>query len=140
MHIASMNMGDLKTIKTYQTLIKRLQLQNIDIACVQETHNLETYTYEYLDYTIQFSPSVKDNNNDNINTTNKGTGGLAIAYRAQISSQITQIVRTNHRMREIHLNTNIKGVEIKIINTYAPHRGYSIGKKGRISDGNKKYT
>ena len=61
LHIVSMNVDDLRSIATFKTIIQRLQRQpKIDIACIQETHILESFTYEYLDYAIQFSPSIED--------------------------------------------------------------------------------
>ena len=68
-----------------QELIKRLKLQNIDFARIQETHNATDMTYDYLDYTIQFSPSyISKDTKQSKNEAKKGIG-VAIAYRTSIN-------------------------------------------------------
>ena len=72
--------------------------QNIDIACIQETHNVESVIYEENDYRIIiFSPSarteINEAGNQNANREikqngkqlrNKGRGGVEIIYNKLI--------------------------------------------------------
>ena len=76
LHIASLNMDDFRTTESYSELTLRLQRQQIDIACVQETRNTSTLKYDYNNYTIHFAPEIPIAQNDEANNTQniKGNG------------------------------------------------------------------
>ena len=54
-HIATMNVDTLRTADSIDSLINNIQTSNIDIACIQETHNNRSDHIERENYTIFFS-------------------------------------------------------------------------------------
>ena len=54
-HIATMNVDTLRTADSIDSLITNIQTNNIDIACIQETHNNRNDHIERENYTIFFS-------------------------------------------------------------------------------------
>ena len=54
----------------------------------------------------------------------KGIGGVAIAYRKTLTTQIIEIQKIARRIMYIAINTNIRCKKIQIFNTYARHMGY----------------
>ena len=135
--VASMNVDDLRTKERYADLVKRIKIQKIDVACIQETHNTEMTIYEEDGYKIIFSPekereSINDNEHiQELNNMNKqqginekGTGGVSIVYNKNIENDIKQITRHSNRIMTMEIHTGVKGCNIKIICSYAPHMGY----------------
>ena len=51
------NMDDFRTTERYSNKIQSIKMQKIDIACIQEKHNIETTTYEEDGYKIISTPS-----------------------------------------------------------------------------------
>ena len=77
-HIATMNVDTLRTADSIDSLINNIQTNNIDIACIQETHNSRSDHMGRENYTIFFSGEKEIGNTKN--TTNKSIkGGVAIA-------------------------------------------------------------
>ena len=62
--------------------------------------------------------------------TNKGIGGVAIAYPKELTESITDVQKIPHRIMHMALKTNARCKKIRIINSYAPHIGY--GKEEQI--------
>ena len=96
-NIASLNYDDLRSEQRINELLTRLEIQKIDIACIQETHNTTLDVYENHNYCIQFSKATTSGNNNKGSNKNgdkkqdKGIGGVAIAYRKTLANIITDI-------------------------------------------------
>merc|ERR1712112_255887 len=106
LNIASLNYDDLRSNGRIQELLTRLEVQKIDIACIQETHNTILETYENHKYCIQFSKAKINHEIKGIQ--NKGIGGVAIIYRKTLATLITDIRKISNRIMYIALKTNIK--------------------------------
>ena len=55
LNIASMNVDTLRTLDSIDSVITNLQSNNIEIACIQETHNNRYDHIERENYTIFYS-------------------------------------------------------------------------------------
>ena len=81
-----------------------LHNNNIDIACIQETHNekLESIDYEY--YTIIYGGC---NTLKNIITNNiSRRAGVAIAIKKTLKNNVIKIHRINERIMEVIIKTD----------------------------------
>ena len=114
----------------------------IDIAMIQETHwgnNGEWEQGEYTFYVTAARRNGAENKKESIQG-GKGIGGVAIAIKKDIKENILQIARINERIMKIRLETNIRGGEITILNTYAPHMSYNAGEERGILEKDRRNT
>ena len=121
-HIATMNVDTLRTADSIDSLITNLQTNNIDIACIQETHNNRNDRIERESYTIFFSDEELGKTKLQQNKSIKA--GVAIAIKTQLINNITRIKRYSSRSIEIQIKTLKNTPNINIINTYAPDMSY----------------
>ena len=121
LQIASLNVDSLRTQDSIYSTIHNLNTNNIDIACIQETHNDRIDSFSILDYTIFFGGCITNYEN-NIKTFN---GGVAFIVHNQTIPHIVHINRINGRLMEIQFKTGDNIPNISILNSYAPHMGYN---------------
>ena len=102
-NMATMNVDALRTMGTVDSLITSLQAINIDIACIQETHNNRNDHMGRVNYTICFSGE----DTDDVKTTSNRPikGGVAIDIKTQWGDDITQIKRYSSRSVGIQIKT-----------------------------------
>ena len=118
--IISTNMGDFSNINTFSENDIRMNNRKVDIACINETHNVTQNETETENYKIYFSNSINEICN------NKGIGCAAITIRRNLTSAITNVRRSADRNLSIIIKTSNKN-NINIINAYSPHMGYNKG-------------
>ena len=120
--LGSYNVDTLRTNEAIESLLHNLNQNNIDIACIQETHNESIEIKEYENYIIIYGgcAEIKSNNSNLISRK----AGVAIAVKKKLKENISNIQRINERIITIVLKTDKSIKDIKIINSYAPHHGY----------------
>ena len=94
MKLPPMNVGNLRTKDAIWSFIFNCKTNNIDIACIQETHNERNDNHTYGDYSIFYSASGKAINNINNNYNrwaDNWRGGLAIIIKNNYVGNIKQI-------------------------------------------------
>ena len=111
----------MRTVDSIEALLRNVS-NNIDISCIQETHNGKIDTITYDNYTIIYGgcKTVK------IDTSNTYTrkAGVAIAVKNILIENICSVQRINGRIMTIEVKTDKKLKNLYIINSYAPHHGY----------------
>ena len=104
LHIATMNVDTLRTQDSIDSVINNLQENDIDIACIQETHNNRNDHIEKEEYAIYFIGEITSANSKTIqNKTIKA--GVAIAIKTKLKNNIAKIKRYSSRSIEIQLKT-----------------------------------
>lgn len=111
----------LRTNDAVDTLIQKLKNNDIDIACIQETHNNRNDHIGKNNYTIIFNGEI--NNRKTSNEIIKA--GTSIAIKTKLTDNIIQLNRINSRVMEIRLRTGGKIKNISILNTYAPDMSHN---------------
>ena len=111
LQIASMNVDTMRTKESIFSVIDNIFINKIDIACIQETHNINGNETETDNYKIYFAKAIKENDN------NKGIGGVAIMIRENLTNEITNIRRTSERNMSIIMKTSNK-TNIHILRSY----------------------
>jgi len=103
------NVDDLRTTRKMDELLIRLEKRKIDIACIQETHNVTTTIYEKFGYCIQSPPSknTETHGNGKNHIKEKGIGGVAVEYRKQLQQSIKQIAKHPRRIIHLAIRTNV---------------------------------
>ena len=101
LQIATMNVDTLRTTDSIDAVITNLQTNNIDIACIQETHNNRNdHIGRKLYY---FFSGEKEDDNTNSTKNEIIRGGVAVAIKTQLKDNITKVKRYSSRSMEIQL-------------------------------------
>ena len=119
--IASMNPDNASTNENRNIIVEKLENNDIDIACIQETHdtkNTDTSCGNY--YIIRSS----HNNDDDNNKHGLNEAGVAIYIQKYLKNNITNVIRDNGRYIQMTLQGEHFRNPILLINTYAPNQGY----------------
>ena len=122
--IGSFNVDTLRTKESIDMLLHSIEKNNLDIICIQETHNEIMESVKYENYTIYYGGCEKTTNDFTKKPTNKA--GVAIAIKNNIVQNVISISRLTGRLMEIKIKTSTKTNNINIVNSYAPHHGYNI--------------
>ena len=117
--IASINADNASNQETRLRIIAKLERYNIDIACVQETHDTTNKNMNLGNFDIYRSPS------DSKTKTYK-QAGVAIYVHKAFRENTHNVIRHNDRCIQMTLEGDDFMRPMIINNTYAPHRGYSI--------------
>ena len=104
MQITTMNVDTLRTMDSIDAVLTNLHSNNIDVACIQETHNNRNDHMERENYTIFFS-GEKELGENNVQNNKPIKGGVAIAIKTQLKNNITKIKRYSSRSIEIQIKT-----------------------------------
>ena len=124
--IASLNPDNASTFENRQIIIEKLNNNNIDIACIQETHdNKDTDTTCGNYYIIRSSEKKEEIENNNGITK----AGVAIYIHKYLKNNITNVIRNTGRYIQMTLNGEHFRTPTIIINTYAPNQGYNEEEK-----------
>ena len=133
-----MNVDRLRSAESIRTLAHTIRSLNIDIACIQETHNDRIDTQIIGGYKIFYGGcNTKQNNNAPKSSENKTEDKIpfqsvvAIAIKANLTNFILNITRINGRIMELRLQTGKLTKNLSIINTYEPDINYEFNE---ISD------
>jgi len=102
--IATMNVDTLRTPDSIDSVITNLQINDIDIACIQETHNNRKDHIERESYTIFFS-GEGDLEISRPPQNKPIKGGVSIAIKTLLKNNITKIMRHSSTSIEIQLKT-----------------------------------
>ena len=109
LQITTTNVDTMGTTDSVDSVITNLQVNDIDIACIQETQNNRNDHMERENYTIFFSgwwvgelEKTKMRHNKSIK------GGVAIAIKTQLKGNIAKIKRYSSRSIEIQIKTTKK--------------------------------
>ena len=101
--IGSYNVDNLRTTESIDSLLYNLDTNNIDIACIQETHNESIMAKTYNKYTIYYGGCVEIKpNNSNIISRR---AGVAIIIKNPLKENIINIERLSERITTITLRT-----------------------------------
>ena len=124
--LASGSIDGLRNQDTLYELDVRMGNMNIDIARIQETHN--TISRECRTRNYRFVSAEAEHVHGA--TNEKGIGVVALMSKHDWGDNINKIHRRSRRRIEIILHTGQSKKQLHIINTYAPHMGYSKGDRG----------
>jgi len=123
--ITSANMDDARNNETVNELDIRMEHANVDILCIQETHDAQSDDRLTRNYRYIFNAAQTSRKNESRNINEKGIGGVAILIKQEWSNNIQSIDRYSNRCIKITIETGIGNKKRHILNTYAPHMGYS---------------
>ena len=101
--VGSYNVDNLRTNESIESLEHNLNQNNIDIACIQETHNEKKETEEKGNYIIIYGGCKVEKNI--INNTISRKAGISIAIKKTLINNISQINRINERIMTLELKT-----------------------------------
>ena len=125
LNIASLNPDDMTTHQSRNDITIQLRRKKIHIAIIQETHIAQNATININDYVIHASAALK-NTMDN----GKAIGGVAIAIEKELNKHLHHLNQIDHRTMTVTLHSDHSHTPLTIVNSYAPHSGYSyIDKK-----------
>ena len=122
MVIGSYNVDTLRTVESTEALLHNLKTSNVDIAGIQETHNENTESIKYENYTIYYGGCTLIKPNDTKIISRRA--GVAIAIKNSIKENIIRTERISDRIMTMTLKTDKTIKNIQIANSYAPHHGY----------------
>ena len=105
--IASINADSLRTNDAINRLTQVLHDNNIDVACIQETHNERIDTEERNGYVIFFGGNEVDEEIDNIIEKESRKAGVAIILKKTLLPYVKGIYKINGRMMEIRIKLGI---------------------------------
>ena len=126
--IATINADNLRNKDSIERITDLIKRKNIDIACIQETHNERTDTFEEQNYTFFFGGNDCNAENNNTDDELNKKAGVAIIIKNTLVPYIKTIHKINGRIMEIRIKTDKSLKDLSILNTYAPHMGYSAEK------------
>jgi len=98
--IETINGDSLKSRAAIKRLIDLLKRENVDISCVQETHNDSIEVIEERNYMVIFGGNKLDGRCSLQNRENK-RAGVSIAIEQELMPFIKNINRINGRIAEI---------------------------------------
>ena len=104
LRIITMNMDDFRSTEKKKETTDRLEQGKVDIACVQETHDTNATDVRIGNYTIYSSPESKTKQEKEPENA-KGTGGIAITIRTDLTANIKEITKCNERLMYIRIQT-----------------------------------
>ena len=119
---ASLNPDNASCYKSREKIAEKLEYNNIDIACIQETHdnsNADTAIGNYI--IIRSSEGEKE--------INKNAGypiaGVAIYVNKSLKCNVQNVIKIGGRYMQMTLEGENFPSPVIIVNTYAPTMGYT---------------
>ena len=102
LRIIAMDVDGFRSYSKRQETTERLLTGKVDIACIQETHDLDAHgetVCDYTDYTIYASTDGAQATENKNNT--KGIGGLSLIIRTSLLQNITEVRKIDERIMYI---------------------------------------
>ena len=119
-------MDDMRSMEARCEFEIRMRSSNVDISRIQETHNTISAGEKCTITDISTAARQITKQPDE-----KAYGGIEIMIKNARGGNILQTTRYSHRCIEITLQTGVGNKNLHIINTYAPHMGYSREERGK---------
>ena len=134
LNVISVNPDSLnKTALT--NILAAMTKRQIHIAAIQETHIQRDQDYYIGHYRI-ISTKAEKRENDQGNVTY--VGGVSTILDITLADKVKTINRITQRITYVTLDTKNNPIPVTILNTYAPHSGYTIIEKGKYWEEVKK--
>merc|ERR1712055_812098 len=119
MGVASMNADNASNRETKEQIVEKLERYNIDIACIQETHDTSNKNTNIGNYDIYRSSS-----DSKVKAYKQA--GVAIFVHKALRDSTHNVIRHNDRCIQLTLEGDDFMRPMIICDTYAPHKGYSM--------------
>ena len=116
--IASMNADNASCRESRMQIIDKLERYGIDLACVQETHDMSNKNMNMGNYDI-----FRSSSDSKIKAYKQA--GVAIYVHKAYRDSVNNIIRHDDRNIQLTLDGDDFLKPIIILNSYAPHRGYN---------------
>merc|ERR1712112_186890 len=130
--VVSLNPDHFITDQVQQDITQQLTKNKVHIAIIQETHiprNIDNGKNGYRIITSAAVANPKKTPEHDI--PGKYIAGMAIAVHQEMAPHISTIQRVDNRSLKITLDRPETHTPLTIIETYAPHQGYSNHEKNK---------
>ena len=119
---ASLNPDNASCYKSREKIAEKLEYNNIDIACIQETHDNSNADIAIGNYIIIRSSEGEKEINKNAGYP---IAGVAIYVNKSLKCNVQNVIKIGGRYMQMTLEGENFPSPVIIVNTYAPTMGYT---------------